>query len=172
MAVPVVVPVVVPDGRGGERYRAPHSTERAVGWHFGSKPPGDEVCGELVPERRGHIPEIAPVDRQARRVAAKRKALRILQRERPVRSGPSRRNAEAVLDVLEKLVGPGEHAGDVRADRHEIAADRLQVEHVVKAGRTSYLGRGQLDELGEMLDPVGAQVPVLFLKDVQGRYEC
>ena len=43
------------------------------------------------------------------------------------------------------------------------------MEHVVEAGRAPYLGRRQVEQLGHMLDPVGAQVAVLFLQEVQHR---
>jgi hypothetical protein len=45
------------------------------------------------------------------------------------------------------------------------------VEHVVEARRAPDLGGGQPKELGDVLYSLWRQVPVLFLDEVQYRYE-
>ena len=135
------------------------------------KATGEEIFGQCLPAPRGHIPEVAPVDREAGGVAAKCQAFRIFERERPVCRSASGTNPEALFDVVEELVGAGEHARDVRADSYYVAAHRLEEEHVVEARGASYLGGCELEQLGDVGEPVGAQVAVLLLQDVQDRDE-
>ena len=75
--------------------------------------------------------------------------------------------------MLEQLLGPAQQAGDVRADRHHVGADRLGVQHVVEGGRAPHLGRGDADQVGDLAHGLGAQPAVLFLRQVaegdQGR---
>ena len=149
----------------------PDPGEGAVGRYLVCKATGEEIFGQCLPAPRRHIPEVAPVDREAGGVAAKCQAFRIFKSERPVWRRASGANPEALFDVVEELVGAGEHARDVRADSDDVAAHRLEEEHVVEARGASYLGGFELEQFGDMGEPVGAQVAVLLLQHVQDRDE-
>ena len=69
--------------------------------------------------------------------------------------------------VLEQVLGAGEMAGDVRADGHDVATDRLALEHLVEARRPEHLGRLEVEDLGEMSHRVVGEVAVLLLREVQ-----
>ena len=71
--------------------------------------------------------------------------------------------------MLEEFVRSGQHAGDIRADGHEVAAHGGQVEHFVKAGCAPHFCGCQLDELRYVLDPLRAEIAVLLLEHVQRR---
>jgi hypothetical protein len=138
-----------------------------VGRYLVCKATGEKILGQCLPTPRCHIPEVTPVDREAGGVAAKCQAFRIFKREGAVCCGAPPTDPEALFDVVEELIGAGEHASDVRADSDNVAAHRFEEEHVVETRGSPHLRGCELEQLGDMGEPVGAQVAVLFLQDVQ-----
>ena len=91
----------------------------------------------------------------------------VLERDRSVlrrRAGP---HPQRRFGVLEQVLGAGEMAGDVRADGHDVATDRLALEHLVEARRPEHLGRLEVEDLGEMGHRVVGEIAVLLLCEVQ-----
>src|SRR5439155_1376623 len=99
-------------------------------------------------------------------------ALDLLEGELAVGGGRAGLDAQLLLGVLEQLVGAVEHAGDVRAERHEVTPDRLQEEHVVERRGAVHLRGCEVEQLGHMLDGLGSEPAVLLLGHVQDRHQC
>ena len=133
------------------------------------EPARPEVLNERVPALSRQVSEKPPIDRHTGSVAAKREVFCVLESEQAVIGRAPWVYAEASAYVLEKLVRPGEHASDVRAHSHQVAADGLEVEHVVEARSATHFGRGQVEQLCNLLYALGAQVPLLFLDEMKER---
>ena len=132
---------------------------------------GAEVAHQRV-EALGRLPaDVAVVDLHARRLVAVGQALGLVQREDAVGRRPAGAHAEGRLGVLQQLERAAEQAGDVGAHRHDVGADRLDVQHVVEGGRAPHLGRGHAAELGDFAQGLGDQPAVLLLGQVAQRDE-
>ena len=71
--------------------------------------------------------------------------------------------------MLEQLPRAEQLAGDVGADVDAVAADRLELEHLVEGGRAEHLGRRDAEQLGDVGHGVVGDVAVLLLGEVQQR---
>ena len=116
-------------------------------------------------------PDVAVVDLDARRAVAVGQALGLLEREHAVDRRAAGAHPERRLGVLQQLERAVEQAGDVGAERHDVGAHRLGVQHVVEGGGPLHLGRRHAAQLGDLGHGLGPQPAVLLLRQVAQRDE-
>ncbi len=114
---------------------------------------------------------VAVVDLHARGPVAAGQALGLFEGDGPVGGGAPGVDPEGRLGMLEELHGPIEQTGDVGAHRHQVAAHRLGVQHVVERRRPQHLGRGQIEQGGDVDHDLGRQPTLLFLGQMAQGYE-
>ncbi len=132
---------------------------------------GDEVVDEAVEPVGVDRPEEPVVHLHADRLVASGEALCLLQGESPVMTRLAGAHIEPALGMSKDVVRAGKHAGDIGAHGDYIAADGLEMQHVVEAGRSPHLSWRATDELGDVLHRRSREVSVLGLGEVAQRDE-
>src|SRR6187551_2520317 len=116
-----------------------------------------------------HVRPVVVVDRDDRRPTAATEALDRPQRDLAVLSRLTCADAQLLLEALEHLLCAYERARDVCAHLDHVAADRLEVEHVVE-GRNRFAERGRRTErVGALTQRLRREITVVLLREPQRR---
>src|SRR5437870_4814198 len=109
------------------------------------------------------------VDGDDRRPAAAAQTLRRPQRDVGVTGRLARPHPELLLEALEYLLRADERTGDVRTDLDQMAADGLEMEHVVERRHRLAERRRRSQRLCRLPQRVRREVPVLLLRELERR---
>src|SRR5204863_2557905 len=110
---------------------------------------------------------VAVVDCNDGRVAAAAETFDRAERDLAVGRRLPGADAELRLERLDDLLRPAERAGEVRADVDRVAPDRLEMEHVVEGRDRVAESRRDLERIGDLLERLARQPPVLLLREPQ-----
>ena len=117
-----------------------------------------------------HLVEVLVVDLQARRPVARRETFGGLEREPSVRPSSRRPRSPACSSSASMtLRAPMVRARDVAADRDQVVALRLLLQHRVEAARREDLSRREAEELGDLAHPLFGHVALDRLDEEQQR---
>ena len=117
----------------------------------------------------GDLVEVAVVDLEARGFGTGCDALDVFDGEAAVGGGAAGLDAELLLGVVQKFFAAHDHAGDVRANVHEVGPDGFPLEHLVERASTQDLSRRGVGELCDVLHGFVGDVAVLLLAEVDER---